>query len=28
MPGYFKYLVGVFGFDPDASAVTPVASAD
>ena len=26
-PGpYFKYLVGVFGFDPDASATTPVAS--
>jgi hypothetical protein len=28
MPDYFKYLVGVFGFDPDASAVTPIASAD
>lgn len=28
MPGYYKYLVGVFGFDPEASAVTPVASAD
>jgi hypothetical protein len=27
-PGYFKYLVGVFGFDPDASATTPVASVD
>jgi hypothetical protein len=27
-PGYFKYLVGVFGFDPDASATTPVASAN
>ena len=28
MPGYYKYLAGVFGFDPEASAVTPVASAD
>jgi hypothetical protein len=28
MPGYYKYLVGVFGFDPEASAVTPIASAD
>ena len=27
-PEYFKYLVGVFGFDPDASAATPVASAN
>jgi hypothetical protein len=27
-PEYFKYLVGVFGFDPDASATTPVASAN
>ena len=27
-PNYFKYLVGVFGFDPDASSVTPVASAN
>jgi hypothetical protein len=26
-PDYFKYLVGVFGFDPDASSITPVASA-
>jgi hypothetical protein len=25
-PAYFKYLVGVFGFDPDAPSVTPVAS--
>jgi hypothetical protein len=25
-PEYFKYLVGVFGFDPDASGITPVAS--
>jgi hypothetical protein len=28
MPEYYKYLVGVFGFDPEASAITPVASAD
>ena len=28
MPSYYKYLVAVFGFDPDATAVTPVASAD
>lgn len=28
MPDYFKYLVGVFGFDPDASSVTPVAFAN
>src|SRR3984893_9074923 len=27
-PDYYKYLVGVFGFDPDASGVTPVASAN
>jgi hypothetical protein len=27
-PGYYKYLVGVFGFDPDAAATTPVASAN
>ena len=27
-PDYFKYLVGLFGFDPDASNVTPVASAN
>ncbi|MEA2918775.1 MAG: hypothetical protein QOJ15_10856 [Bradyrhizobium sp.] len=27
-PEYYKYLVGVFGFDPDASTVTPVASAN
>jgi hypothetical protein len=27
-PGYFKYLVEVFGFDPDAPTVTPVASAN
>ena len=27
-PEYFKYLVGVFGFDPDASTVTPVAMAN
>jgi hypothetical protein len=27
-PDYYKYLVGVFGFDPDASSVTPVASAN
>jgi len=27
-PDYFKYLVGLFGFDPDASSVTPVASAN
>ena len=28
MPGYYKYLVGVFGFDPDAAGVIPVASAN
>jgi hypothetical protein len=28
MPDYYKYLVGVFGFDPDASAAKPLASAD
>jgi hypothetical protein len=28
MPRYYKYLVAVFGFDPEAAAVTPVASAD
>jgi hypothetical protein len=28
MPDYYKYLVGVFGFDPDAAAVIPVASAN
>ncbi len=28
MPDYYNYLVGVFGFDPDAPGVTPVASAD
>lgn len=27
-PEYFKYLVGVFGFDPDEAAKTPVASAN
>jgi len=27
-PDYFKYLVGLFGFDPDASNITPVASAN
>lgn len=27
-PDYYKYLSGVFGFDPDASSVTPVASAN
>ena len=27
-PDYYKYLVGVFGFDPDAPSVTPVASAN
>jgi hypothetical protein len=27
-PDYYKYLAGVFGFDPDASSVTPVASAN
>lgn len=27
-PNYYKYLVGVFGFDPDAPAPTPVASAN
>jgi hypothetical protein len=28
MPGYYKYLVGLFGFDPEDSSVTPVASAN
>jgi hypothetical protein len=28
MPDYYKYLVELFGFDPGAPAVTPVASAD
>jgi hypothetical protein len=28
MPGYYKYLVGVFGFDPDAAGAVPVASAN
>lgn len=28
MPNYYKYLVGVFGFDPDASGVIPLASAN
>jgi hypothetical protein len=28
MPDYYKYLVGVFGFDPDAPAGTPIASAN
>ena len=28
MPDYYKYLVGIFGFDPDAVAGTPVASAN
>jgi hypothetical protein len=28
MPDYYKYLVGVFGFDPDAVVGTPVASAN
>ena len=27
MPEYYKYLVGLFGFDPDEANVTPVASA-
>ena len=27
-PDYFKYLVGLFGFDPDTSNLTPVASAN
>ena len=27
-PDYYKYLVGVFGFDPEASSVTPVSSAN
>jgi|SRR5258708_494411 len=27
-PEYYKYLVGVFGFDPDAPSITPVASAN
>jgi hypothetical protein len=27
-PEYYKYLVGVFGFDPDPANVTPVASAN
>ena len=28
MPSYYKYLIGVFGFYPDASSVIPVASAN
>ena len=28
MPDYYKYLVGVFGFDPDAPATKPLASAE
>jgi hypothetical protein len=28
MPNYYKYLAGVFGFDPDAAGVIPVASAN
>jgi hypothetical protein len=28
MPDYYKYLVGVFGFDPDAPTTKPVASAE
>jgi hypothetical protein len=28
MPEYYKYLVGVFGFDPDAPAAKPLASAE
>jgi hypothetical protein len=28
MPDYYKYLVGVFGFDPDAPAAKPLASAE
>jgi hypothetical protein len=28
MPDYYKYLVGVFGFDPDAPMTKPVASAE
>jgi hypothetical protein len=27
-PDYFKYLVGLFGFDPDTSNLTPAASAN
>ncbi|WGR92081.1 hypothetical protein MTX26_17625 [Bradyrhizobium sp. ISRA443] len=27
MPEYYKYLVGLLGFDPDETSVTPVASA-
>jgi hypothetical protein len=28
MPDYYKYLVGLFGADPEETSVTPVASAD
>ena len=28
MPDYYKYLVDLFGFDPDTAGVTPVASAE
>jgi len=28
MPDYYKFLVELFGFDPDAPAGTPVASAE
>jgi hypothetical protein len=28
MPEYYKYLVGLFGFDPEETTVTPVASAN
>ncbi|MFB9264522.1 hypothetical protein ACFFWD_15305 [Bradyrhizobium erythrophlei] len=28
MPEYYKYLVGLFGFDPEETSVTPVASAN
>ncbi|WP_407146102.1 hypothetical protein [Bradyrhizobium sp. ORS 86] len=27
MPEYYKYLVGLFGFDPDEASISPVASA-
>ncbi|KWV57446.1 hypothetical protein AS156_39780 [Bradyrhizobium macuxiense] len=27
MPEYYKYLAGLFGFDPDETSITPVASA-
>ncbi|WP_407164368.1 hypothetical protein [Bradyrhizobium sp. ORS 111] len=27
MPEYYKYLVGLFGFDPDEANISPVASA-